>query len=156
MTSAPPADRDRAAIQHMETGGAMSPRPVLLVHSAVDVRRIYRAALEHAGYRVLDTWDADDALMLLAKHDCSAVVTDLYVESVSGEPCLLRRLRRRTTGASLPVIVVTAWTSQSYRDIARREGATEFLPMPTLPRELVARVSRYAQPGLSPPEMAAS
>jgi DNA-binding response OmpR family regulator len=123
--------------------GGVDPRPILLVHAGTDVRRIYRSALEHAGYRVLDTSDGDDAMQLLATNDCCAVITDLFVDSACDDQCFLRRVRRDARSASLPVLVVTAWTTDSYRDIAMQAGATEFLALPTLPRELVAKLGQY-------------
>jgi two-component system, OmpR family, alkaline phosphatase synthesis response regulator PhoP len=123
--------------------GGVDPRTILLVHAGMDVRRIYRAALEHAGYRVLDTSDGDDAMQLLAANDCFAVITDLFIDSECDDQCFLRRVRRDPRSGSLPVLVVTAWTTDSYRDIALQGGATEFLGLPTLPRELVAKVGQY-------------
>jgi DNA-binding response OmpR family regulator len=125
----------------------MDPRTILLVHGGVDVRRIYRVALEHARYRVLDTRNADDALQLLSQHRCDLVVTDLFVDGCDGDRCFVRRLRDDARGATLPVLVVTGWTTEPYRALAAREGATEFLPLPTLPRDLVARVNHYLMDG---------
>jgi DNA-binding response OmpR family regulator len=123
--------------------GGVDPRAILLVHAGTDVRRIYRAALEHAGYRVLDTSDGDHAMELLASNDCFAVITDLFIDSACDDQCFLRRVRRDVRSAALPVLVVTAWTTDSYRDIALQAGATEFLALPTLPRELVLKVGQY-------------
>jgi CheY-like chemotaxis protein len=120
----------------------MKARTILLVHTGTHVREIFRAALEHAGYRVLDTWDGDDAVMLLAKHHFDAVVTDLYVESVD-EPCLLKRVRADAQQGDVPVLVVTALSLPRYRAIASAAGATEFLPLPVLPREMVNAVHRH-------------
>ena len=121
----------------------MKARTILLVHPGTDVRQIFRAALEHAGYQVLDTWDGDDAVMLLAKHHCDAVVTDLFVESV-GEPCLLKRVRADAEQGSVPVLVVTALSLPRYRAMASACGATEFLSLPVQPREMVNAVHRHA------------
>ena len=123
----------------------MDPRTILLVHSDLDVRRVFRAALEHAGYQVVDTWDGDDALLLLARHHCSIAVTDLFIDGRDTEHCFVRRLRADPHGATPPVLVVTAWASETYRELAAREGATEFLPLPIRPGDLVARVNRYAR-----------
>ena len=123
----------------------MKARTILLVHTGTHVREIFRTALEHAGYRVHDTWDGDDAVMLLAKHHFDAVVTDLFVESVN-EPCLVKRVRADAHQGSVPGLVVTALTLPRYRAIASAAGATEFLSLPVLPREMVNAVHRHAAP----------
>lgn len=124
----------------------MTPRTILLVHPATDVRRIYRAALEHAGYAVLDTWDADDALVMLSTKSCDAVVADLFVESVGPEKCFVKRVRADERTKQMPVLVVTAWSTDRYRDYAAESGATEFLSLPVLPREIVGAVRRHCGP----------
>jgi CheY-like chemotaxis protein len=127
------------------------PTVLLLAHGALLVRHVYRLALEGAGYHVVETWDGDDAMMLLAKRRPALVVTDLYLESVDDE-CLLRRLRAHPAGASLPVVVVSAQRDAVTLATARREGASAFVPLPALPSTLLRAVHRCLDAHAPPPE----
>jgi len=116
----------------------MSVPVVLLVHDDADFRGLYRFALERAGFRVDDTWDADDAIMLAHKGPYAIVVTDLYVDGVGTVPIVprLRELR-----ATLPILVVSGWVGDTDREAAAAWGATDFIPLPAEPGRLVDRVT---------------
>jgi two-component system cell cycle response regulator DivK len=112
---------------------------VLLVHENADCRGICRAILEFDGCEVVDTWDGDDAIMLLAKQHFDLVATDLYVRSVDDE-CLLARIKRTEWSSHLPVVVVTGWTTDGHRRVATRERADAFLTLPVTPHSFLDAV----------------
>ena len=109
---------------------------VLLAHGNVDCLKIYGSVLAFDGYSVEIASDGDTAIGLLAAGRFDAVVADLYVQS-DVEECLVRQIRARHFSAHLPVVVITAWTTEQHRRIAMNEGADAFLPLPLRPRELL-------------------
>ena len=74
------------------------------------------------------------------------VTHPLYLRSVEDE-CLLRRIRRRGGWSHLPVVVLTGWTTEPHRTLARDEGADVYLPLPVGPRQLLAAVNRLLAGG---------
>lgn len=109
---------------------------VLLAHGNADCQRIFGSALTFDGYDVETVSDGDSALQRLGSRPFEVVVTDLYLES-SGDECLLRAIRATAFTAHLPVVVVTAWTTEPHQRVAARERADAFLPLPVRPRELL-------------------
>lgn len=123
------------------------PKPrVLLAHDDADCRKIYGSMLEIAGYDVVMSDHGDRALGLLSSAAFDILITDLYLRSVEDE-CLLRRVRRRGGWSHLPVVVLTGWTTDPHRTLARDEGADVYLPLPVGPRQLLAAVNRLLAGG---------
>jgi DNA-binding response OmpR family regulator len=112
---------------------------VLLAHGNRDCQTIYGSVLVFEGFEVDIASDADSAVRQLSTKTYDVVVADLYLQSTDDE-CLLRRLRRESQLANLPVVVLTGWTSEAHRRVAMDEEADDFLPLPTRPRELVDAV----------------
>ena len=111
-------------------------RTVLVAHEDPDCRRIYRTALEYAGWSVRDTDSGDTALELLISERIDAVMSDLFVRG-TGDHLLVRRIRAVPSTAHIPVVVLTGWGSTEHEILALREGADEFLIMPVTPQRLV-------------------
>lgn len=118
-------------------------RRILLAHEDPDSRRIYRTALEFAGWSVVDTDDGDEALDLLGQERFGAVVTDLFVRG-RNDDLLVRRIRAIPSLDHVPIIVLTGWSSSDHEIAALREGADAFLVMPVTPQRLVLTLESFA------------
>ena len=111
---------------------------ILLAHANADCQKIYGTVLAYDGYEVDVVSDVESALARIATAPVDLVVTDLYLPSGNDE-CLLRRMRT-AVGSHLPVVVLTAWTTEAHRRLAIDEGADRYLVLPIRPRELVTIV----------------
>jgi len=112
---------------------------VLLVEDEVSVRRLSKRILEHAGFRVLEAANGDEAEQLYAQSAdaIDLVVTDVIMPGCGG-PELLRRLQVRAP--ALRVLYMSGYTEQS---VARNEGFDSGLPYvqkPFTAAEFVRRV----------------
>ena len=125
---------------------------VLLAHGNLDCLKIYGSVLAFDGYSVEIASNGDTAIGLLAAGHFDAVVTDFYVQS-DMEECLVRQIRARDFSAHLPVVVITAWTTDQHRRIAMNEGADAFLPLPLRPRELLAVIDQVLDAAHAPVSM---
>src|SRR5689334_22072124 len=113
----------------------MFAKRVLVVHDDVDARRIYRAALEFAGFEVIEAVDAGDIRAATEAAVPSAVVCDLYVEAMADE-CVVARIRRDPRLSGTPVLVLSAWNSSAHRDLALQLCADAFMHLPVSPAKL--------------------
>jgi two-component system phosphate regulon response regulator PhoB len=103
------------------------------------------------GYDVVRTSDGDEALLLAEERAPDLVILDWMIEGVSGiEVC--RRLRRRSSTAHVPIIMLTARGEESDRIRGLQTGADDYVTKPFSPRELIARVGavlRRVRPALA-------
>ena len=109
---------------------------VLVVDDERKIRDVVARYLEAAGFAVLVTDSGQKALEVAARAAPDLVVLDLMLPDLSGEE-VLRSIR---TLAEVPIIVLTAKSSEEDRVANLRHGADDYLVKPFSPRELVARV----------------
>ena len=128
----------------------MTVRRALLLHDDPDCRRIYEAALLYAGFDVVETDDPERAFASVRSAPPSIIVTDLYLQGIADET-VAARLRREPNAAGVPIIAISAWTSEPHRRLAQQTGVTAFLRLPVSPGELLATVLELVGP-LPPPD----
>jgi two-component system phosphate regulon response regulator PhoB len=108
------------------------------------------------GYDIVRTADGDEALLLAEEQTPDLVVLDWMIEGVTGiEVC--RRLRRRSSTAGVPIIMLTARGEESDRIRGLETGADDYVTKPFSPRELLARVGavlRRVRPALAGEQLA--
>lgn len=113
---------------------------VLIVEDEPDIAEIMKHALERGGdlnAQIVGTGAA--ALKAVMEDPPGLVLLDLNLPFIDGlEVC--RLLRTRGSSAAIPIIMVTARTSESDRVAGLELGADDYVTKPFSLRELVARV----------------
>lgn len=140
----PPSSRSAAVAVAPEcaaegrSGGA-----VLLVDDDDGVLELAREVLERAGYRVLATTSANEAIERFADApDLVAALLDLVMPEMSGEELFLRLRELRP---DLPVVLVTGYDAARSAERFGAPGLDGFLHKPWEPEEMVAAVQRAAR-----------
>ncbi len=100
------------------------------------VQRLLRMYLERAGYAVDACGDGEQALARIAVQRPDLVILDLMLPGIGGlEVC--RRLRAE---GDIPVIMLTARTTEQDRLRGLKDGADDYVTKPFSPAEVVLRV----------------
>ena len=123
-------------------------RPVLVVEDDPALREALTDTLEIAGYNVISTSNAEQALAWLDNgkpvdkpaNTPGLVLTDVQMPGMDGH-ALLRTLKVRRP--ELPVILMTAYGQIERAVEAMRDGAIDYLPKPFEPDSLLAAVARH-------------
>jgi diguanylate cyclase (GGDEF)-like protein len=117
-----------------------TPRAKILVADDSSVERAAaRAALEEAGYAVMEAVDGQQALEVFARDRPDLVMLDVVMPRLTGlETC--RILKAKAQGSYLPVIMVSTRNSVNARVEGLRSGADDYLGKPYDAEELRARV----------------
>jgi CheY-like chemotaxis protein len=126
---------------------------VLVVDDDSKHRELVVAALEGAGYRMLEAGDADSALTLARQEGPDLVFLDLDLRGSALDGVqLLATLKRERPG--LPVVAYTAWAIPHWQEKARAAGCDDYVIKPVDLAELRAIARNYlgsAKPGGDPP-----
>jgi len=110
---------------------------VLVVDDNVRTQEAIALYLRHAGYDVDVAATGPGALASAAERAPDLIVLDVMLPGLSGlDVC--RALRERT---DVPIIMVTARTTEDDTLAGLRSGADDYVAKPFSPRELVARVA---------------
>ncbi len=114
----------------------MTPKRILVVDDDVKTVELVKLYLKRDGYRVLTAYDGVDALRLAREGHPDLIVLDLMLPGIDGlEVC--RTLRDES---DVPIIMLTAKTTDQDKLIGLNLGADDYVTKPFSPRELAARV----------------
>jgi DNA-binding response OmpR family regulator len=132
----------------------MTPPRILVVEDEQDIAALIKLTLERSGDAMVETvYRGDDALRAITEQPPDLVILDLNLPVLSGsEVCRILRQRRET--ARIPIIMLTAKTSETDRVAGLDLGADDYVTKPFSLRELGARVRavlRRGQPQGEPP-----
>ena len=127
------------------------PPRVLVVEDEQDIAGLIKHTLERSGDAAVETVGrGDEALRIIAADAPDLVILDLNLPVLSGDE-ICRMLRQRAETAHIPVIMLTARTSESDRVAGLDLGADDYVTKPFSLRELGARVRavlrRRGRPG---------
>jgi DNA-binding response OmpR family regulator len=120
---------------------------VLVVDDEQDIAGLIKHGLEKGGdIEVEIVGTGDGALKAVTERTPDLIVLDLNLPVLSGlEVC--RILRSRTNTAGVPIIMLTARTSESDRVTGLDVGADDYITKPFSLRELAARVRAVLRRG---------
>jgi signal transduction histidine kinase/CheY-like chemotaxis protein len=117
---------------------------VLLVDDAPDTLGVLEQILRYSGATVVSAASAGRALALLERERPDVIVSDIGMPEMDGFE-LIRRIRRRIDGGSVPAIALTAFTRQDDRVKALQAGFDDYLAKPVDAEALLEHVARIAQ-----------
>jgi two-component system, chemotaxis family, chemotaxis protein CheY len=121
-----------------------SPRTILVVDDDPDIRSLTRTFLEHEGYRVFMSGDADRAAQIFSSApQIDLLITDLYMPQRSGME-LARELKMLR--AELPVLLISGGLVDAGQKMRLQEEGWRFLSKPFLLTELLATVHLMLAP----------
>lgn len=110
---------------------------ILLVEDDSDIASLLRLNLEDEGYAITHEADGASALERIDEAHWDAVILDLMLPNVDGlEIC--RRIRQLTR--YLPIIIISARSSETDRITGLETGADDYLAKPFSVQELIARI----------------
>jgi CheY-like chemotaxis protein len=115
---------------------------ILIVDDNAAVRRLFRAALEGGGFRVLETGDGRATLALLATERPDLILQDLRLPDMDGL-ALVSRIREHTGNTVLPIIAVSGLVLDQDEARIARAGFTDFLAKPVSIADLLNRVTLH-------------
>jgi DNA-binding response OmpR family regulator len=112
---------------------------IFLMEDDADIARLVRHHLDSAGFAVRSYASASGVLPDAEKEAPSLFLLDIMVPGGDGL-VICRRIRQNPALAPVPVIFLTAKSSEADRVAGLELGADDYISKPFSPRELVARV----------------
>jgi len=128
----------------------MPGKKVLVVDDDVKTVELVKLYLNRDGYRVITAYDGKEALKQARESHPDLIVLDLMLPGVNGlEICRILR-----NESEVPIIMLTAMTTDDDRLAGLNIGADDYVTKPFSPRELAARVRAVLRrfPGERGPE----
>ena len=117
---------------------------VLLVDDEADITELLSYNFRAAGYDVLTASDGMLAVSTAQRWLPEAIVLDVNLPGLDGfAVCEMLRLLPSTR--AIPILMLTAWASNSSRKVGEQLGANDYFTKPFSPRDVVARVGELVK-----------
>jgi two-component system, OmpR family, alkaline phosphatase synthesis response regulator PhoP len=114
----------------------MANKRVLIVDDDAKIVELVKLYLNRDGYGVITAYDGSTALKLARESHPDLIVLDIMLPGIDGlEIC--RILRQES---AVPIVLLTAKTTEQDRIIGLDLGADDYVTKPFSPKELAARV----------------
>lgn len=113
---------------------------VALIEDDADLSFTIRLNLEREGYQVSNFENGQEGLLAIQQGGFDFLILDLNLPDLDGFT-ICRELRRNAKTRSLPVLMLTARSSEHDRIMGLELGADDYLVKPFSIRELLARVA---------------
>ena len=117
------------------TGNEMAYR-ILVADDEAEIREVLRLYLEKEGYEIVEAADGTEAVRLIKEEKIDLALLDIMMPGMDGYR-VLRNIREEN---NLPVIMLSAKSSDSDKILGLDLGADDYITKPFVPLEAVARV----------------
>src|SRR5918997_4992676 len=104
-------------------------KTILVVEDYADSRLVLGRLLELSGYRVLEAANGREAVAMAERECPDVVLMDLQMPVLDGFTAT-SIIRRIESTCRVPVIAVSAQSTEDYVAAARRVGCDHFVPKP--------------------------
>lgn len=113
----------------------------MIIDDSPTIVAALRKILRSAKYEVLEAGDAETGLELCESQQPDLVFLDIVLPGMNGFAAL-RRIRRKASIASIPVIMISGNEQATEQFYANRIGADDFMKKPFSRYEVFARIER--------------
>jgi DNA-binding response OmpR family regulator len=114
---------------------------ILAVDDEPELTDLFRYHLSRAGHTVETAANGWEAIEAIKRTRPDLVLLDLMLPDLDGFG-VCEILRQSPATATIPIVIVSAWSSPDTRNLGLELGALDYITKPFSPGELVERVNR--------------
>lgn len=112
---------------------------ILVVEDDINLSELIKMRLEENGFEVITAYDGVDAISQVRKNTPNLIVLDLMLPKLDGyQVCTI--LKNYESFSKIPIIIISARSSNEAKEIALRAGADAFILKPFDGQKLVATI----------------
>lgn len=123
--------------------GNARPR-ILVVDDFEDTRHLLRTWLERKGFHVIEAQNGNEAVLQAQTQSPDLIIMDLEMPELDGLGAT-RKIRDDERLASVPIVAVSAYGVEQFRELALSAGCNEYVSTPFEPAELERLIRSYLQ-----------
>ena len=112
-----------------------APHRILLVDDFDDTRLMMKLWLIKNDYHVIEAERGEEAIALAQSEHPDLIIMDMMMPGLNGLDAT-RRIREDQSLEQTPIVAVSAYGADEYRDKAISAGCTEYVSTPVDPEEL--------------------
>lgn len=113
---------------------------VLLIDDDIELVEMLKEYLEQEGFTIQTAHDGETGAQLVAQQSPSGVIDIVVLDVMMPKLNGIDTLKRIRQHSNIPVIMLTARGDNTDRIVGLELGADDYVPKPSTPREIVARI----------------
>lgn len=117
---------------------------ILAVDDEPELTDLVRYHLTRAGHNVAIAGNGWEAIEEIRREKPDILLLDLMLPDLDGFG-VCEILRRDPNTATIPIVIISAWTSSDSRNLGLELGALDYITKPFSPHVLVERVNRLVE-----------
>ena|SRR5687768_3517489 len=110
-------------------------RTILVVDDFDDTRLLLKTWLQKKGFRVVEAENGNRAVAAAERESPDLIIMDVEMPELDGLAAT-RKIRQLKNMAVVPIVAVSAYGAEQYRDHALAAGCNEYVSTPFEPEEL--------------------
>ena len=121
------------------------PRTILVVDDFDDTRLLLRTWLERRGFRVVEAENGIQAINQAETESPDLIIMDMQMPQLDGLSAT-RRIRELKSMTSVPIVAVSAYGADQFRELALAAGCNEYVSTPFEPATLEGIIRNLVHP----------
>jgi CheY-like chemotaxis protein len=121
------------------------PRTILVVDDFDDTRLLLRTWLERRGFRVIEAENGIQAINQAETESPDLIIMDMQMPQLDGLAAT-RRIRKLESMNSVPIVAVSAYGADQFREQALAAGCNEYVSTPFEPATLEGIIRNLVHP----------
>jgi len=121
------------------------PRTILVVDDFDDTRLLLRTWLERRGFRVVEAENGIQAINQAETESPDLIIMDMQMPQLDGLSAT-RRIRKIESMNSVPIVAVSAYGADQFREQALAAGCNEYVSTPFEPATLEGIIRNLVHP----------
>ena len=121
------------------------PRTILVVDDFDDTRLLLRTWLERRGFRVVEAENGIQAINQAETESPDLIIMDMQMPQLDGLSAT-RRIRKLESMNSVPIVAVSAYGADQFREQALAAGCNEYVSTPFEPATLEGIIRNLVHP----------
>ena len=117
---------------------------ILVIEDTEDNRTILRDLFHSAGHEVIEAVNGEDGVAAAGREHPDLILMDIQLPIIDGYEAT-RRIKSMPDLHLIPIIAVTSHALADDEEKARAAGCDDYVAKPFSPRQLLAKVQRYAR-----------
>ncbi|MCX7927042.1 MAG: response regulator [Candidatus Omnitrophica bacterium] len=122
----------------------MSGKRILIIEDSILICTIVASHLRNEGFLVSVARDGREGLLRARQEKPDLIILDLVLPVIPGEE-VCRQLKKSADTENIPVVMLTAKSSDTDRIIGRVIGADAYIPKPFEMKKLLETVMNFLQ-----------
>ena len=124
-------------------------KKILIVEDNKDSSEILRLFITKIGHHPIKARNSQEAIILAEAEEPDLIFMDMGLPDVDGVKTTAT-LKQNPKTSRIPVVALTAWMSELWRDKASRVGIVSYVLKPVSPQTLKETIEEYTRGSLRP------